>query len=285
MTALAMNLAREKTDYERIEKALAFIEESFPEHPELHEIAHNVGLSGFHFQKMFQRWVGISPKRFIQFLSKEYALRKLAESKSILDAAFDSGLSGTGRLHDLMVSCEAMTPGEIKSRGEGLVIRYGRGPTPFGDCAIAMTDRGVCRLEFVTGQETPLSEWKSMWPNAKFKEDPEKSAALIRQTFAASRTKAVPLHLLLTGTNFQIQVWQALLRIPPGNVLSYEDVARMIGRPKAVRAVAGAIAHNRIAFVIPCHRVIRKMGIVHEYYYGPLRKKAMLAWEAALTAS
>lgn len=277
----------DRIDYKRIEKALHFIEGVFPEQPELAEVSRSVGLSEFHLQRMFQRWVGISPKRFMQFLSKEHAKQKLAESQNILNASYDSGLSGPGRLHDLMINCEAMTPGEIKSGGQGLSIRYAKHSTPFGDCMIGVTDRGICRLEFIEDQNdgTLLREWKTVWPNANFQLESVETMSYIEKIFARTQNRTVPLHVLLTGTNFQIQVWQALIRIPTGRVLAYEDVARMTGKLSAVRAVASAIARNRIAFVIPCHRVIRKMGIINQYYYGPMRKKAMLAWEAAVTAS
>ncbi len=219
----------DRIDYKRIEKALHFIEESFPEQPELAEVSRSVGLSEFHMQRMFQRWVGISPKRFMQFLSKEHAKQKLAESQNILNASFESGLSGPGRLHDLMVHCEAMTPGEIKSGGLGLTIRYAKHSTPFGDCLIGVTNRGICRLEFIEDQNDAelLREWKAVWPNANFQSEEIETKSYVNRIFARTQDRTVPLHVLLTGTNFQIQVWQALIKIPTGRVLAYEDVARM----------------------------------------------------------
>ncbi|HMU85281.1 MAG TPA: methylated-DNA--[protein]-cysteine S-methyltransferase [Leptospiraceae bacterium] len=276
-------MTQASTDYQRIEKALCYIDSVFPAQPPLAEIARHTGLSEFHFQKLFQRWVGISPKRFLQFITKDHSLRILKESRSILDAALDAGLSGPGRLHDLLVECDAMTPGEIKSGGRNLVIRYGTTTSPFGLCMLAITDRGICRLEFIETRKDEKriqNQWKQDFPEATFREDVVAADEMTLQIFGGKKADA--LSVLLNGTNFQIQVWQALLRIPSGSVLSYEDVAQMIGRPEATRAVASAIAHNRIAFLIPCHRVIRKMGVIHKYHYGTTRKKAMLGWEAGM---
>jgi len=278
-----MSLVQAADDYYRIEKALQFLENNFGRQPELKEIADAACLSEYHFQRLFSRWVGISPKRFLQFLTKEYAKQLLRESRNLLDATFDSGLSSPGRLHDLFVTCEAVTPGEFKSRGEGLVIRYGIHPSPFGECLLAKTERGICNLMFLTeGRASAVSWLQRQWNRATLQEDERGTASLVRQIFEpAANGKPLPLHLVLRGTNFQIKVWEALIQIPAGAVVSYEDLAGMLGKPGAVRAVANAVAHNPVSYIIPCHRVIRKMGLAHEYRWGSARKKAILGWEAA----
>jgi len=273
-------------DYRRIERAIHFIEGQALRQPSLAEIAAEVGLSEFHFQRLFSRWVGISPKRFLQFITKEYARRLLEDSRDVLSVTYDSGLSSPGRLHELFVTCEAVTPGEIKMRGEGLAIDYGVHASPFGRCLLAMTDRGICGLSFV--QEAPeqalVDRLRERWPGARITHRPEATAAVVEQIFSfPAEHEPAPLHLFVRGTNFQIQVWQALIRIPLGKAVTYEDIARHIGAPHACRAVGNAVGHNPIPFLIPCHRVIRKMGEFGNYGEGPDRKKAILGWEAALT--
>lgn len=278
-----MDFIRAAEDYYRIEKALQYIENHFERQPELKEIAEAACLSEYHFQRVFSRWVGISPKRFLQFLTKEHAKKLLRQSRNLLDTTYETGLTSPGRLHDLFVACEAVTPGEFKNKGAGLIIRYGVHPTPFGSCLLALTDRGICNLSFIIDGDTERSvRWlKRKWRNAILIEDPQGTAETVSRIFGpGDQENQKPLHLLLKGTNFQIKVWEALMRIPPGNVLSYEDVATMIGKPGAVRAVANAVANNPISYIIPCHRVIRKMGIIHQYQWGSARKKAILGWEA-----
>jgi AraC family transcriptional regulator, regulatory protein of adaptative response / methylated-DNA-[protein]-cysteine methyltransferase len=272
-------------DYKRIECAIRFIEENALRQPSLAEIAESIQLSEFHFQKLFSRWVGISPKRFLQFLTKEYARKLLEESRDILSVTYDAGLSSPGRLHELFVTCEAVTPGEVKLHGEGLSITYGFHPSPFGRCLLALTDRGICGLSFVqeAGGERSLEEGlRSRWPGARITKSPEATAAVAERlfTFPAVHDPA-PLHLFVRGTNFQIQVWQALLRIPFGKVVTYADVARHIGAPQSSRAVGNAVGSNPVPFLIPCHRVIKAMGEFGNYGEGPQRKKAILGWEAA----
>ena len=281
-----MTMEQLEEDYHRVERAIHFIEEEALRQPSLAEIAAASGLSEFHFQRLFSRWVGISPKRFLQFLTKEYARSLLEESKDVLSVTYDAGLSSPGRLHELFVTCEAVTPGEVKSRGEGLTIEYGFHPSPFGRCLLAVTERGICGLSFV--QERPEEELvrslKNRWPGAAFRQDPGSTARIAEEvfTFGADHEPG-PLHLFVRGTNFQIQVWQALIRIPFGKAVSYEDIARHIGMPQASRAVGNAVGSNPIPFLIPCHRVIRKLGEFGNYGEGPQRKKAILGWEAALT--
>lgn len=271
-------------DYQVVERALAYLEQRHTEQPPLEEIAAEVGLSEYHFQRLFTRWVGISPKRFLQFLTKEHAGALLDRSASLLEAAYQSGLSGPGRLHDLFVSLEAVTPGEYKQHGAGLEIRYGFQPSPFGECLIAFTGRGVCGLAFVAAgdRDEPLNDLRRRWCRARLTEDNRRAAGLADLIFAGrGRGVDEPLSLLLNGTNFQIKVWEALLRIPPGNLTTYEEVAAYIGQPKAARAVGNAVGANPIAFIIPCHRVIRKMGLVGGYRWGTARKRALLGWEMA----
>jgi AraC family transcriptional regulator of adaptative response/methylated-DNA-[protein]-cysteine methyltransferase len=275
-------------DYERIEKAITYIETHFDQQPELKEIADYIGLSEFHFQRLFSRWVGISPKRFLQFLTKEYVKELLSRPTSLLDATYDAGLSSPGRLHDLFVTCEAVTPGEFKVRGKGLTITYGLHHSPFGECLIAQTDRGICWLSFVRNgnRQALLAEFTAAWRNARILEDRAATKALVARIYnPAMWRSSSPLPVLVKGTNFQIKVWEALLRIPVGTVVTYEDVALLIGFPKAVRAVGNAVGKNPVSFVIPCHRVVRKTADFGNYGGGPARKKAMLGWEAAIRAA
>lgn len=271
-------------DYARIEQAILFLEQNFRKQPTLSEIAAGIGLSEYHFQRLFSRWAGISPKQFVRFLTIDYAKQKLKESQSILDASLEAGLSGPGRLHDLFVTFEAITPGEYKMGGAGLKISYGFHQTPFGLCLLATTDRGICNLTFVEKeeQEQTLEDLKNSWPKSEFHEGGTQTQALVNQIFdPAGQRNGVPLNLLLRGTNFQIKVWEALLRIPEGTMVSYGDVANFIGQPKATQAVGNAIGKNSIGYIIPCHRVIRKTGIINQYRWGAPRKKAILGWEAS----
>jgi AraC family transcriptional regulator of adaptative response/methylated-DNA-[protein]-cysteine methyltransferase len=280
----AQSLSQANADYDRIEKAIKFIEKNFPSQSGLKEIAAHIGLSEYHFQRLFSRWVGISPKRFLQFLTKEYAKKLLEDSGNLLDVTYEAGLTSPSRLHDLFVTCEAVTPGEFKTKGEGLTITYGFHPSPFGECLLATTERGICGFYFVKNRDrkNPLSELNYFWRNADIVEDPDASSALVEQIFNPSFAKSsVPLHLILNGTNFQIKVWEALIKIPFGAVVSYEDVAVQVGLPKATRAVGSAVGKNPISFIIPCHRVIRKTADFGNYGGGAARKKAILGWEAA----
>ena len=270
-------------DYQRIEKAIQFLAENFHSQPSLKEIAGNIYVSEFHFQRLFTRWVGISPKRFLQFLTKEYAKALLEKSINLLDVTYESGLTSPGRLHDLFVTCEAVTPGEYKTKGAGLEIAYGYHATPFGECMLAKTDRGICGLSFVQsgGRRPVFADLKNRWTNAKLVEDPQLTRPFVKQIFNPSEEKnSVPLHLILNGTNFQIKVWEALIKIPMGAVVSYENVAAHIGMPKASRAVGNAVGSNPVSFIIPCHRVIRKTAEFGNYGGGVARKMAMLGWEA-----
>jgi AraC family transcriptional regulator of adaptative response/methylated-DNA-[protein]-cysteine methyltransferase len=277
------HFSQQSWDYQRIEQAIQFLETHFTHQPSLDDIAQHVNLSKYHFQRLFKRWVGISPTQFLQFLTLDYTKQKLTEGQNILDTSYDAGLSGPGRLHDLFMTFEAMTPGEYKNMGAGLQITYGFHPTPFGECLLAMTDRGICHLSFVEqhDRECTLTQLQTNWAQAIFSEDPQKTQLLIDQIFVPEQTTRVrPFHLLLKGTNFQVNVWQALLSIPRGVLVSYQNIASYLGNPRATRAVANAIARNPIAYLIPCHRVITKEGKIHRYRWGSARKKAIVGWEA-----
>lgn len=274
-------------DYLRIEQAILYLENHFKDQPNLDEVAANVGLSEYHFQRLFTRWAGVSPKRFLQFVTKESAKDLLDKSENLLDTTHQVGLSSLGRLHDLFVNTEAMSPGEYKSKGEGVTIRYGIHLTPFGKCLIGLTERGICHLGFVQGSEgDAIDNLVNDWKEARMIEDQRTTAALVGPIFDLRfNTRIKPLTLHLRGTNFQLKVWEALLQIPTGSVSTYEGIAERIGKPSAMRAVGTAVGHNPIAVLIPCHRVIRKAGEFGQYRYGSLRKKALLAYESALSGA
>jgi AraC family transcriptional regulator of adaptative response/methylated-DNA-[protein]-cysteine methyltransferase len=270
-----------RPEYRRIEKALAFIGAHSDEQPELTEIAAAAHLSPHHLQRVFTRWVGVSPKKFLQYLTLDRAKAALGQAASVLDATYEAGLSSPGRLHDLFVTHEAVTPGEYKQRGAGLEIFWGWADSPFGDCLVMATERGVCGVAFALagGRNETFAEQQARWPRARFRADRARIAVLARSIFEPLRDDR--LHLVLHGTPWQIKVWEALLRIPSGALVSYEQVAAAIGRRSASRAVGAAVGDNPIAWLIPCHRVIRKSGVIREYHWGPERKLAMIGWEAA----
>ncbi|MGQ0561029.1 MAG: methylated-DNA--[protein]-cysteine S-methyltransferase [Gemmatimonadota bacterium] len=268
-----------RTDYQIVEAAIAYIEAHASEQPELAAVARHVHLSESHLQRLFRRWAGISPKRFLQFLTAEHARRLLGESASVLEASYAVGLSGGSRLHDLMINVHAATPGEIKSGGASVLIEYGVHESPFGDALVATTSRGLCALAFISpdSADLPLRDLRKRWPNADLHENMRATERAARIAFGDAHGD---LTLFLKGTNFQIRVWEALLRVPAGCAVTYEDIAREIGRPTAMRAVGAAIGQNPIAFLIPCHRVLRKSGGFGDYHWGATRKKAIIAWES-----
>ncbi len=279
-----IDYSQQSEDYQRIEKAIRFIENNFRSRPTLDQIAAQVNLSRFHFDRLFKRWAGISPIQFLGTLTLDYTKRKLAESKSLLDAALAAGLSGPARLHDLFVTFDAMSPGEFKRMGAGLEIRYGFSPSPFGDCLIARTDRGICHLGFVDGSSraNALAQLDGAWPGAVLVESRTDISLIASRIFNPEPVDGSrPFHLQLKGTNFQVNVWRALLTVPAGSFITYQDIAGYIGRPRGFRAVANALAINPVAYLIPCHRVIAKSGSIHRYRWGAARKKAMVGWEAA----
>ncbi len=273
-------------DYRRIEQAIAYLEEHALEQPSLDDVAEHIGLSSYHFQRLFKSWAGVSPKRFLQYLTIENAKNLLRESTSVLDTALDVGLSGPSRLHDLFVSVEAMTPGEFKSQGKDLRISYGFHATPFGECLLAVTPRGICGLAFVEPEtrSVALNELQETWQEATLVENLNAGKDTIKAIFGQTRGQTqVPLKVLLRGTNFQVKVWEALLRIPEGTVISYGSLADAVGHPGAHRAVGTAVGHNPVAYLIPCHRVLRTNGDIGGYHWGTTRKRAILAREAAFS--
>lgn len=268
-------------DYQRMADTLAWISAHFEEQPTLADIASHAGASPYHFQRLFSRWVGLSPKKYVQYLTLERAKASLDDSQSVLAAAFAAGLSSPGRLHDLFVNVEAVTPGEYKQGGAGLIIRHGVHDSPFGPCLLMHTQRGICGLAFVDAGDAgrTLASMSARWPRATLVADPEPGAELAERIFAKRTKDGDPLTVLLHGTPFQIQVWQALLRIPRGAITSYQALARYIGKPNASRAVGTANGANPISYLIPCHRVIRKSGNLGGYRWGLGRKLAMLSRE------
>ncbi|NLF53410.1 MAG: methylated-DNA--[protein]-cysteine S-methyltransferase [Thauera phenolivorans] len=273
--------------YATVARAIAFIRAHAGAQPSLEEIAAAVHLSPAHLQRVFAAWAGISPKRFLQYLTKEYARRQLAAAGDVLSVSAAAGFGSGSRLHDLMVSCEAMTPGEIGRGGRGIDIGYGVAPTPFGPALVAWTARGVCHFAFCVDngddedddEATMLAALAANWPEAQLHADAAQACALTKRIFPETPTPG-RLHLVLRGTNFQIKVWEALIRIEPGRLVSYSQLARGLGMPRASRTVGSAIAANTIAFLIPCHRVIREGGEAGQYRWGGERKLAMIGWEA-----
>lgn len=261
-----------------IARAIHHINDTVNGQPRLEEVAASVGLSPAHFQRVFSQWVGVSPKRYQQYLTLEHAKKLLQDRFTLLDTAHEAGLSGTGRLHDLFLTWEAMSPGEYALRGKGLTIRYGWYDSPFGEMLIMGTERGICGMGFTAefGRDWALSDMQSRWPEADFQEDTE---------FMRPQAEAVlgkgEANLLLIGAPFQIKVWEALLAIPSGHVTTYSEIARHIGNPKAVRAVGTAVGRNPVSWLIPCHRALRKSGGLGGYHWGMPVKQALLAWESA----
>ncbi len=270
----------ELRDYERVAKAIRYIERNRLTQPDLKALADHVGLSPHHFQRLFVRWAGVSPKQFLSYLTVQHAQSLLREQASVLETALQSGLSGPGRLHDMFVSITAMTPGEYKQHGDTITVRYGFHPTPFGLALILLTSRGICGLRFLEpGKEKEeLNAAQSEWPLSTFVEDREATKRALTQ--ALGQNGETP-HLLLRGTRLQIQVWRALLGIPEGRLLSYGSLAEALGYPRAARAIGSAIGQNPVSWIIPCHRVLRANGEITGYRWGPERKAALIGWEAA----
>ena len=272
----------DETQFDRIERAIGFIERRRLDRPRLAEVARGVGLGPHHLQRLFTAWAGVSPNQYLRFLDLDHAREALRGGASVLDAALESGLSGPGRLHDLLVAFEAVTPGEMRAGGRGLEIRFGFLDSAFGRALAGLTARGVCWLSFHAAGErrAALAELRAHWPEARMVEDAAGVGAALGPTLARGRA-APGLRLWVQGSNFRIKVWEALLRIPPGRLATYGDVARAVGRPGAERAVGGAVAANPVALLIPCHRVIRASGrFAVGYRWGSARKRAMIAWEA-----
>ena len=273
-----------QANYKRMEKALAFIEERKAEKPDLKEIASASGLSEFHFHKLFSDYVGVSPKKYMQYLTISEAKKVLDRSSGILEASLELGLSGPSRLYDLFITAEAVAPGQYKSRGEGLKINYAIFNSPFGECLIAATPKGLCYLKFgrEKGRRELIGKLISFWKNAGITENPAVMTDYVEAVLEIfNNRKFGPLRIFLKGGNFQLKVWEALMRIPPGALATYGDIANYIGSPSSSRAVGSAVGKNPLPFLIPCHRVIRSSGIIGEYAEGPLRKKLFIARELA----
>jgi len=270
-------------DFQRIAAAIHYLVDRQEDQPELEDVAAVVGLSPHHFQRVFTRWAGLSPKKFLKHITLDAAKNRLDASLSVMDAAFDAGLSGASRLHDLFVTVDAVTPGEYKSQGNGMVFKYGFHPSLFGEVIVVVSERGLAGLGFTTeiGRTQALAEQNNGWGRATWKHDQKVTNSYAEQVFSGAPNPTVPLSVLMRGTPFQIKVWEALLRIPSGKVISYGVLANRLGQPTAARAVGTACGANRVGFLIPCHRVIRETGAITGYRWGADRKHAMLAWEAA----
>ncbi|HZN29903.1 MAG: bifunctional helix-turn-helix domain-containing protein/methylated-DNA--[protein]-cysteine S-methyltransferase [Xanthobacteraceae bacterium] len=281
-------LAIAAADYDVVRRAIAFISEHWRDQPETEAIAAAAGVTATELHHLFRRWAGLTPKAFLQAITLDHARRLLRDSASVLDASFEVGLSGPGRLHDLFVTHEAMSPGEWKSGGDGLTISYGFHPSPFGTALVMATERGLAGLAFADPgeEEAALADMRSRWPKASYVDDKARTAVLARRIFDPKLWRADrPLRVVLIGTDFEVRVWEALLRIPMGRATTYSDIAVKLGATKAARAVGAAVGKNPVSFVVPCHRVLGKSGDITGYHWGLTRKRAMLGWEAGRVAS
>jgi AraC family transcriptional regulator of adaptative response/methylated-DNA-[protein]-cysteine methyltransferase len=268
-------------DYNKVRAVLEHLHEGWRTQPSLAELASPVGLSEDQLQKLFTRWAGLTPKAFLQALTLDHARAMLQDSASILDTALDLGLSGPGRLHDLFIAHEAMSPGAYKSKGAGLTIYFGFHPSPFGIALAMVTSHGLCGLSFNDdgGDQAALADMKSRWPNAQYTEDSARTAPYVARIFGNIKGNQ-PIRITMIGSDFEISVWETLLKIPMGKAVAYSDIATAIGKPKAARAVGAAVGRNPISFVVPCHRALGKSGALTGYHWGLTRKKAILGWEA-----
>ena len=271
-------------DYEKIAGVIRYLDRHHGAQPDLQTLAKHAGLSESHFHRLFSNWAGVTPKDFLQCLTLARAKDLLRRGKSVLNAALDAGLSGPGRLHDLCVTLEAASPGELKSGGAGWTILFGFAETPFGKCLIAESPRGICHLSFGDDEKSAVAELKKEWPNAELKRDDAVVKKIAGEIFARNKNSpSQSLRALVRGTPFQVRVWRALLQIPPGSLTSYGRLAQAIGKPTASRAVGAAVGQNPLAYLIPCHRVIRETGVFGHYHWDPIRKRAMIAWENSST--
>lgn len=270
------------TDYDRIAKAIVYIREHFKTQPDLETIAAHIGLSPYHFQRLFTEWAGVSPKKFLQYISLSYAKKLLKDNQSTLsDAAYDTGLSGISRLHDLFVTIEGMTPGEYKNGGENLLINYSFTESPFGKLIIASTAKGICHIAFTADEAEAVYILKHKFPQAAYKQQEDTFQKQILPVFNNNWDELPAIKLHLKGTAFQLKVWETLLQIPSGKLVTYGHIAKQLKKPHASRAVGTAIGDNPVAFIIPCHRVIQASGGLGGYHWGTTRKTLMIGWEAA----
>jgi len=275
---------QQPTNYARIATAIDYIKSNFKRQPDLDEVAEKVHVSPFHFQRIFREWAGVSPKKFLQYLSAEHAKAMLkGKGTTLSDAAYETGLSGTGRLHDLFISIEGMTPGEYKNGGEALTINYDFEESPFGEVIIASTPKGICHLAFVDTREEALTELGYRFPNAQYRHASDPIQKNVLSVFSQDWSRLSDIKLHVKGTPFQLKVWEALLRVPPGRLASYSSLSGKIGHSGASRAVGSAVGSNPIAYLIPCHRVILSTGETGQYHWGSTRKTALIGWEAART--
>jgi len=272
--------------YQQIARAIDYLYVNFRNQPSLEEVAAQVNMSAFHFQRMFTEWAGISPKRFLQFLTTDYLKHRITGFDNLLDAADAAGLSSQSRVYDLFVNLEAVTPQEYKEKGSGIQIEYGFHATPFGECIIGVTGRGICHLSFLQeeNRSTAIEELEKAWGNASVRENSRSTELMANAIFHRKPGTQEKLSVLVKGTNFQVKVWNALLEVPYGTVSTYQSIARHIDVPNALQAVGSAVGANPVAYLIPCHRIIRKNLIIGEYHWGTERKKAMLGWEMTKTA-
>ena len=273
---------QQKNNYDRIAEAIHYLKNNFKSQPHLDEVAEKMHLSPYHFQRLFTEWAGVSPKQFLQYVSVEHAKQILKNKQATLfDAAYETGLSGTGRLHDLFVKIEGMTPGEFKGEGEHLVINYDFAQTPFGNILIASTTKGICSLIFEEDEANGLKKLKANFPKAQFQQAADAMQQNALHVFTSNDQAPDKVKLHLKGTDFQLKVWQALLKIPLGKLSTYGAIAADIQQPKASRAVGTAVGSNPIAYIIPCHRVIQSSGVLGNYMWGATRKLAIVGWECA----
>lgn len=273
---------QDKTNYNRIAEAIGYIQDNFKSQPSLEEVAERIHVSPFHFQRLFTEWAGVSPKKFLQYITVEHAKKMLKENQSTLfDTAFETGLSGTGRLHDLFINIEGMSPGEYKNGGENLIINYSFAESPFGNILVASTPKGICHMAFADDEQQALQVLKGMFPNAAYRQMVDLAQQNVLYIFSHDWSQLNKIKLHLKGTAFQLKVWETLLKIPMGQVTTYGNIAKNIQQPNASRAVGTAIGDNPVAFLIPCHRVIQSSGVFGQYHWGSIRKTAMIGWEAA----
>ena len=273
---------QQQLNYNRIAEAINYIKKNFKDQPSLNDIAESVHLSPYHFQRLFSDWAGVSPKKFMQYISVEYAKQLLkGQQTTLFDAAHETGLSGTGRLHDLFINIEGMTPGEFKNAGESLAINYSFAESPFGNLIVATTQKGVCHMAFINNETLALDALKNRFANASYNQVVDKLQQDALFIFQNDWSKLNEIKLHLNATPFQLKVWDALLKIPQGQLTTYGSIAKQIEAPKASRAVGTAIGSNPVAFLIPCHRVIQSSGNIGGYAWGNTRKTAMIGWEAA----
>ncbi|MWN04780.1 methylated-DNA--[protein]-cysteine S-methyltransferase [Gilliamella sp. Pas-s95] len=273
---------QKQIDFDRIKKAIGYLNENYKSQPTLEQVAEHVNLSSYHFQRMFSNWAGVSPKQFLRYISITHAKNLLKEENaSLLDTTYELGLSSTSRLHDLFIDIEGMTPGEYKNGGENLSINYSFVESPFGETIVASTTKGICYIAFVKDEKSALQSLKKLYPNAQYRQYTDQIQQNATFVFTQDWSKLDKIKLHIKGTDFQLKVWQALLTIPMGKLSTYSNIAHKINNPKASRAVGWAIGDNPVAFLIPCHRVIKSTGLLGQYHWGSDRKAAIIGWEGA----